>query len=478
MTRVVGDKRSNRRKGTPGNDQLIGLGGRDRLLGLDGNDLLDGGNGHDWLDGGTGADTLVGGIGNDTYIVDNQGDRLFEKPHQGIDLVKSSISLALGADLENLQLMGDRPLDGLGNQLNNRLTGNIANNILIGAGGNDVLVGLDGNDVLVGDGKGNKPFAGPIGKDRMMGGAGDDVYYVNDRGDRVIELADQGVDTVFSNLSRYSLPANVEQLYLFDSASSLEGTGNALDNSLFGNSNSNVLNGQEGNDTLDGGTGSDRLIGGLGDDRYFVDNTGDAVIEATDQGFDTVISTVDYVLPENVEQLYLQGATNSVGQGNALANRLVGSTGDNTLKGEAGNDVLVGGKGNDTLIGGEGMDFFSFAMPDNKTFSTDEIGVDTLTDFRSDRNFIILSKSTFELQSTASSDGTFGFSIFNEFAAVADDATAANSTARIVFSRATGTLFYNSNGASAGFGPAQASGAFAVLNNVTDLNFLDFSIVN
>ena len=29
----------------------------------------------------------------------------------------------------------------------------------------------------------------------MVGGAGDDTYYVDSRSDRIVELADQGVDT-------------------------------------------------------------------------------------------------------------------------------------------------------------------------------------------------------------------------------------------------------------------------------------------
>jgi trimeric autotransporter adhesin len=566
----LGDARSNRLKGSRRRDFLQGLAGNDWLWGGGQDDILSGGEGRDWLDGGAGADLMVGGSGNDVYTLDSKQDQISEQARQGRDRIRSTISLALSQEVEELELLGIQPLTGVGNSAGNLIIGNQANNSLVGLAGNDRLVGLAGDDRLVGDGKGNQPFAGKVGKDRMLGGAGNDIYYVNHVADQVIEAADEGRDTVISNLSSYSLPEQVENLILFENSGNsaaignslnneilgnpgnnrleglagddtldggagqdqllgglgndryfvnnvgdlvveladqgtdsvvsraasysltdhveqlslaeevgnISGIGNGLDNSLFGNSGQNVLDGQAGNDTLDGGAGQDRLIGGVGDDRYLVDNAQDEIIELADQGIDLVLSQASYTLPDQVERLFLQGNQSLAGTGNAIDNLLSGNEADNALTGEAGNDTLIGRSGNDTLTGGAGEDLFFFAMPDEQPFAASAFGVDTITDFRSDRNLIVLSKRTFGLSSNASAQGTVGFSVFNEFASVASDQAAALSSARIVFSRASSTLFYNANQAEAGFGTAEASGGFARLQGVTTLIFLDLAIVN
>src|SRR5262245_51544882 len=92
------------------------------------------------------------------------------------------------------------------------------------------------------------------------------------------------------------------------------------------------------------------MVGGAGNDTYFVDNAGDGVIEAANDGTDAVFASVDYALTANVETLVLQGAGNLAGTGNALNNSIFGNSGDNTLNGGAGADVLTGGAGNDTFV--------------------------------------------------------------------------------------------------------------------------------
>ncbi|MFO1079552.1 MAG: matrixin family metalloprotease [Reyranellaceae bacterium] len=132
-----------------GQTTLYGTGQRDLLTGGAGNDLIGGFEGDDVLDGGTGADTLIGGIGNDTYIVDNAGDTVIENAGEGTDLVKSSISYTLGANLENLTLTGTANLSGTGTGLGNVIVGNSGDNLLNGAGGNDSLDGGAGRDVAL-----------------------------------------------------------------------------------------------------------------------------------------------------------------------------------------------------------------------------------------------------------------------------------------------------------------------------------------
>jgi len=147
--------------GSQGADTLSGLGGNDVLNGRGGADRLSGGRGNDRLDGGAGADVLIGGAGNDTYVT-NSGDTITENSGQGTDTVRSSVTLTLGANLENLVLTGSGNLNGTGNGLANAITGNGGANRLSGGGGNDRLDGGRGNDIL----------NGGTGGDSLTGGAG------------------------------------------------------------------------------------------------------------------------------------------------------------------------------------------------------------------------------------------------------------------------------------------------------------------
>jgi Ca2+-binding RTX toxin-like protein len=158
----------------------------------------------------------------------------------------------------------------------------------------------------------------------------------------VVENSGEGTDAVFSTVD-YTLTANVETLVL-QGVAGLKGTGNTLDNAIYGNSGSN---------TLDGGIGADVLFGGAGDDTYYV-NGGDGVIENPGEGRDTVIASIDYALSANVENLVLQGdATTALqGYGNELVNFLTGSDGANLLNGLGGADRMAGGLGNDVYFVG------------------------------------------------------------------------------------------------------------------------------
>ncbi len=127
--------------GTDDDNNLVGATAHDSLYGLAGNDTLD---------GGAGADSLLGGPGNDTYIIDNIGDTVTEQPGEGSDLINSSISYTLSSNVENLTLIGTTAINGIGNTLNNALTGNAATNILNAGRGNDTLLGGLGKDTLTG----------------------------------------------------------------------------------------------------------------------------------------------------------------------------------------------------------------------------------------------------------------------------------------------------------------------------------------
>ncbi|MEA5575695.1 hypothetical protein [Anabaena sp. UHCC 0451] len=147
------------------------------------------------------------------------------------------------------------------------------------------------------------------------------------------------------------------------------------------NNPNDTLTGSENNDVLDGGIGADTLIGRGGNDAYYVDNSGDTVIENLNEGRDTVYTTVDYTLGENVENLILQGTAIN-GTGNAINNRLLGNSNDNVLNGLHGNDKLTGGLGNDNINGGDGRDTISESADVNFTVTEGTLtglGTDTFS---------------------------------------------------------------------------------------------------
>ena len=127
--------------------------------------------------------------------------------------------------------------------------------------------------------------------------------------------------------------------------------GTSGNDSLTGTSNDDAINGFDGADTLNGRGGADTMTGGAGDDLYFVDNTGDVVVEGENEGIDLVRATVSYQLSDWVNDLKLVGSNAFNGYGNDIENRITGNALDNYLWGGAGPDTLVGGGGKDTLDG-------------------------------------------------------------------------------------------------------------------------------
>jgi Ca2+-binding RTX toxin-like protein len=168
------------------------------------------------------------------------------------------------------------------------------------------------------------------------------------------------------------------------------------------------LVGVAGDHFIDGGAGFDLLYGGIGQDKI-------------DGGS----------LDDN-----LYG-----GSGNDI---LLGSSGNDVIRGQGGNDTLQGDSGNDDLFGGAGNDTFVFDT--GSPFAAIDLGIDTINDFRrlaGNTDTIELSRDTFTL---LRSSGLI-------FASVATDADGERSTANIVYSTGTRSLFYNVNGTAAGFSP-------------------------
>ena len=415
------------------------------------------------LNGGAGRDTLIGGAGNDIYVVDTTTDTITESANAGTDTIQSSVSFSIAAlaNVENLTLT-EAAIDGTGNTGNNVITGNSANNILNGGAGIDTLIGAAGND----------------------------IYVVDTTTDTITESANAGTDTIESSVS-FSIAAlaNVENLTLTGTAA-INGTGNALNNVITGNGANNTLNGGAGDDTyiftINGiGLGRDTITDGSGVDTISFAGTsanirlnlGTSFGQTVDANTNTkVVLTADTI--ENA----IGGDGNDRLIGNSLDNTLEGGLGNDILNGSTGNDFLFGGDGDDSLSGGDDDDYLTgglgsnnlfggagidqFVFSGDNPFNTTDNGVDIIADFSTGVDQLVLSKTVFDF---LSSDVGIGFSDPSDFDYVEDDEFAGDSNARIVYSLTSGSLFYNQDGATAGFG---TGGEFAVVDLVTANDFV------
>ena len=422
-----------------------------------------------------GSNGLGGTVARAGYST-GDGSAWYELPQSGIQNNMLNLETTLG----NTGVAGYYKFSvRSGTAASETINGTSGDDLLAGAGGNDILNGYAGNDSLIGN----------AGSDRLVGGTGNDTYTV-DAFDTVIEQANAGKDTVMSGVS-YTLGSNLENLQL-TGTSDINGTGNALNNTIAGNSGNNVLKGLLGNDTvdyslatsgitvnlattssqyvsynqgndtligfenvigsyyndsltgntgnnmLDGNVGADTLKGGGGSDTYVVDNTGDIVTELSGQGTDTVKSNVTFTLGANVEKLTLTGSSVINGTGNGAVNVLTGNGVANTLSGLGGNDTLNGSGGKDVLTGGAGNDFFVFNSALNASTN-----VDTIKDFSSVADTIRLENRIFTKLLT-----TGNLSAENYRESLTGNAVDANDY--ILYETDTGKLYYDADGSGAG----------------------------
>ena len=340
---LQGTSRSETLVGTDNMDRIVGGGGHDILRGNGGRDTLVGGAGNDVLDGGAAADHMTGGAGNDIYYVDDIGDVIVELNRGGTDTVRTTLNAyTLGTWVENLEFLGTGDFTGTGNALANTITGGAGDDVLDGGAGNDTVNGGEGNDRLFGGagndrlfgGAGDDTLNGGVGADRMTGGTGNDTYIVDNSKDVVIELENEGTDTILTSLGSYRLGNHIENL-TYTGASTFSAVGNSLDNVIIGGGRNDRLDGGAGNDDLHGNAGNDTLIGGAGMDRLF------------------------------------------------------GGEGNDILDGGIGDDWLYGGLGNDRLTGGAGADTFVFS-------DLGASNADRITDFVSSVDRIALDSLVFE----------------------------------------------------------------------------------
>ena len=477
-------------KGGKGNDVLdaressttleaFGGKGDDVLLGGSAEDTFYAGAGNDLVVGQRGDDTAFLGKGDDRFIWNNGDGSDFINGGKGFDVTEVNGADGAGDEFDLRQVKGQAifnrlnlgpftltnkkieqfEINGLGGDDSltvGDLTGTGVEKVVFsGDDGNDVLdaressttleaFGGEGDDLLLGGSADDTFFAG-AGDDIVVGQRGEDTAYLEDGDDRFIWNNGDGSDFINGGKG-----FDVTQVNGADGAGdefdlrAVDGQAifNRLNLGLFTLTNEEIeqfeINGQGGDDSFTvgdlTGSGVQSVVFSGGDGNDFLNGSG--------------------------------MATPIVADGGAGDDILIGGDGDDILIGGDGADLLIGGGGNNILIGGDGADFFGFDT--GAAFNAADIGTNVIQNFES-ADSIVLDSTVF---AALTSEIGGGLST-SEFAVVDSAEAAALSDALIVYGTSTGQLYYNANGADAGFG----NGAqFATIEGAPELDANSFVV--
>ena len=366
------------------------------------NSTINAGDGDDYIKPGLGIDIVNGGAGNDFLDINYTQTVAAVKmtaPSAGGDgsiaFANKSSSVAF-TSIEHFRVE----------------TGGGNDSIATGAGDDVIMTGA-GTDTIKA-GAGNDLLDGQDGADAMSGEQGNDIYYVNNAGDQVIELLNQGIDTIrFMITAAFTIPGNVENIQIFANSGNL--TDNLLDNVIGTTGGDDLLYLKGGNDTISTSIGNDTIDfqnsftaadsvnGGLGNDTVILRGNVSATLGANSlvgvETLNLVAGAFDLTMHDgNVAA----GALLTVAGGGLRAAEAVAFNGSAETDGRfaitcgAGNDTILGGQladtinggngndringcgGNDLLTGGGGADTFVITAGSGQDHVTDFAGVDAI----------------------------------------------------------------------------------------------------
>jgi len=330
--------------------------------------------------------------------------------------------------------------------------------------GNDIILGSNGVEDAVGYVSATKSVKVDLSKGTANGGGGIDKL--------------NSIEDVAGSVFNDSLTGNGSNNTLDGLTGNDTLTGNGGNDILMGGEGNDKLFGGTDNDILDGGYGKDTLSGGDGNDTYYINDydangikAADAIKESSSEksGIDTVHSSIDYTLANNVEILLLDGASDINGTGNKSANTIIGNSSNNTLNGREGYDTLTGGDGSDIFKFDTGI---AAKKVDGITLYTN---VDTITDFASGTDSIALSAKIFtaykaEFASASKTGAEVDFS--HSFASGAELKTASSADIHLIYDTSNGSLYYDADGSG-----LKAAIQFATLVGLPELTAWDLHVV-
>ena len=265
-------------------------------------------------------------------------------------------------------------------------------NYIEGSQWGDDLTGTAANDTI----------NGRTGVDTLAGGAGDDIYMVNNTSSSVIEAFGAGIDTVITSTS-YTLSANIENLTSAKDTAWSYLTGNELANIITGSAGTNIITGGRGNDILTGGGGTDRFVFSRGNGSDIITDFGAGpggdVIQLNDFRFTTFndvraamtqVGADTYIALNEFETLVLRNtSTGSFTADNfklptappvtqSADKWFIGSSAAEVFYGSSSNERFEPGAGADTFYGGKGDDSFFVSDPGQIIVEYANEGIDTV----------------------------------------------------------------------------------------------------
>jgi Ca2+-binding RTX toxin-like protein len=305
----------------PENVQNLVFTGSDDVVGsaVGGNVVITGNSGNDTLYAFSGHTTLVGGSGNNTFYLYNASD-VVQAAAGGLNTVQTYASFTAGNNVQTLKSVGS------------------ASVALTGGANTTLIKGNNGNDTLT---------AGAAAA-TLIGGAGSNTFVINNTAD-VVQAGSGGVNTVRTS-ANYTAGTNV-QIVTGTGTANLSLSGSSANNVITGNSGNDTLTAGSGNETLIAGSGSTAttLIGGTGNDTFVVNNSDDVVQVSSTTTTNTIVSSVDFDAPENVQNLVFTGSDDVVGSAGGGNVVITGNSGNDTLYAFSDHTTLVGGSGNNTF---------------------------------------------------------------------------------------------------------------------------------